>query len=38
LYRSGFYEKLLLILIIAMFTVSCELFSKSCWDRGEKRR
>ncbi|WP_369712613.1 hypothetical protein AB8B23_09945 [Leptotrichia sp. HSP-342] len=29
-------KKLLLILILAMSTVSCELFSKSYWDRVEK--
>ncbi len=31
-------KKLLLILILAMSTVSCELFSKSYWDRVEKSR
>ena len=30
-------KKLLLILILAMSTVSCELFSKSYWDRVEKK-
>ena len=33
-----FMKKLLLILILAMSTVSCELFSKSYWDRVEKSR
>ena len=33
-----FVKKLLVILILAMSTVSCELFSKSYWDRVEKSR